>query len=172
MTYYLGEYHSYRLPNSNEINPEFHNHKCGLILDLKTLDYKGEQAVEHFLKEINSRVTIPNDFTIVIVPSSDKDNTETGVKELAQRLAKNGRIDGTSCLVRHTSIPKSSKGGPRNIGVHLNSIKVVNEQLIKGKRILLIDDVTTSGSSLNACEMLLKQAGAVQVEKLALAKTM
>lgn len=40
---------------------------------------------------------------------------------------------------------------------------------IEGRRILLIDDVITTGATLNACARTLKRAGAAQVDALALA---
>lgn len=40
---------------------------------------------------------------------------------------------------------------------------------VKGKRILLIDDVITTGATLNSCSKVLKQAGASSVTLLALA---
>ncbi len=159
------QYHPYKLPN-NEINPEFKNHNCGLILDLK----EGIQdAINHFYTSINS--SIPKDVTIVTVPSSNSENTDSGIKKLAQLLAKDGRIDGTSCLVRHTTIPKASMGGPRNIQVHLNSISIHNAHLVKGQKVILLDDVTTSGSSLDACEKILINAGVTQIAKVAIAQT-
>lgn len=42
---------------------------------------------------------------------------------------------------------------------------------IKGKNILLIDDVITTGSTINACAKVLKKAGANRVYVLSLAKT-
>jgi predicted amidophosphoribosyltransferase len=41
---------------------------------------------------------------------------------------------------------------------------------IQGKRVLLIDDVATSGATMNACASVLKSAGAVAVWGLALAR--
>lgn len=43
---------------------------------------------------------------------------------------------------------------------------------IKGKRLLLIDDVLTTGSTVNACAKILKQAGAEQVVVLTLARAL
>lgn len=44
-------------------------------------------------------------------------------------------------------------------------------ELIKNKKILLIDDVATTGSTLSECARVLKEAGAKEVRKLFLAKT-
>jgi predicted amidophosphoribosyltransferase len=45
----------------------------------------------------------------------------------------------------------------------------LNEELFE-KRVLLIDDVTTSGATLNACASVLKKAGATSVWGLTLAR--
>jgi predicted amidophosphoribosyltransferase len=42
---------------------------------------------------------------------------------------------------------------------------------LRGQRILLIDDVMTSGATLNAAAQVLKQAGAAHVSALVFART-
>lgn len=42
---------------------------------------------------------------------------------------------------------------------------------VAGKRILVVDDVTTTGSTLDACAMALKQAGAQSVYCITLARS-
>lgn len=49
---------------------------------------------------------------------------------------------------------------------------VKNPHLIKGKRILLIDDVMTSGATLNECAKMLKRNGAKQVSYLTLSRVL
>lgn len=109
---------------------------------------------------------------IAVVPSHDPAKVSSGIRDIAQTLAKRkSRIDATSCLVRHKRVNKKSDGGERSEEIDLKSISVVNEQLIAGKLVLLLDDVTTTGSSLAACRKLLLDAGAKAVQSFAIGKT-
>jgi predicted amidophosphoribosyltransferase len=109
---------------------------------------------------------------IVTVPSHDPASPGTGLKTLAGHLAKNGgRIDGSGCLVRTKKIEKLAHGGDRSQEIHLQSIVVKNVNLIKGKNILLLDDVTKTGNSLEACTLLLLEAGARSVQRATIGKT-
>ena len=45
------------------------------------------------------------------------------------------------------------------------------EETVRGKKILLIDDVYTSGSTVNECARVLKSQGALKVAVLTLART-
>ena len=47
---------------------------------------------------------------------------------------------------------------------------VKNKKLIKGKRILIIDDVYTTGSTLKECAKVLLKSGAKSVDTLTVAK--
>ncbi|HWR45794.1 ComF family protein [Sporomusa sp.] len=49
------------------------------------------------------------------------------------------------------------------------AFKVTRPELIIGKSILLVDDIFTSGITMNECSVVLKQAGAIKVKGLALA---
>jgi predicted amidophosphoribosyltransferase len=42
--------------------------------------------------------------------------------------------------------------------------------MVKDKKVLLIDDVATTGATLDACACALKKAGASQVQALTLAR--
>ena len=54
----------------------------------------------------------------------------------------------------------------------LGVYKVKNEKTIRGKVILLIDDVYTTGATLNVCSRLLKEMGAKKVFCAAIATTL
>ena len=72
-------------------------------------------------------------------------------------------------LERDVLVPKQATGGVRSVGIHLNSIKVTKD--LTGKIVCILDDVWTTGCTLNACIELVKQRGAKQAYTLAIAKT-
>jgi ComF family protein len=49
---------------------------------------------------------------------------------------------------------------------------VSNQEMIKGKNIILIDDVFTTGTTINECAKILHQAGAHEIQVLTLARAM
>lgn len=108
---------------------------------------------------------------ILVVPTHDTCNN-SGIKLLAQKIANvKNIIDATSCLIRHKTIDRLSTGGSRNSETHLQSIKILNQEVIQGKDVLLFDDISTTGNSLKACKKLLKDAGVKTVKCFVLGKT-
>jgi pyrimidine operon attenuation protein/uracil phosphoribosyltransferase len=138
------------------------------ILDLK--DGRAG-AVTHFKDIIEPE--LEDNIVIVTVPSHDPAKTGGGLKKLAAGLAKKGGrvVDGSSCLVRTTKIDKLAHGGDRSVEVHLQSVAVQNAHRIEGKNVLLLDDVTKTGNSLEACTQLLLRAGAKVVQCATIGKT-
>lgn len=51
------------------------------------------------------------------------------------------------------------------------AFEITNREAVKGRIVLLVDDVTTTGSTLNECARVLKRAGAERVFGLVLART-
>jgi hypothetical protein len=130
---------------------------------------------ESKLEEINMFSELINpllgsNFLVCVVPSHVAYASPGPLHKLSGLLTmlSSGRIDASNALIRFKTIDKLSKGGSRNLDTHMQSIKVDNPEIIKDKDILLIDDVTTSGNSLNACKNLLLAAGAKSVQCLAL----
>lgn len=139
----------------------------------RTLGLKKKKAagLTYFFDYMVKRVKKPT--AIAVVPShSPATGPTSGVHILAKRLAQAlGMMDASGCLVRHTEIEKLAGGGDRSIERHLESVKVENANLITGQKVLLLDDVTTSGNSLLACRRLLLEAGAAEVKMAALGRT-
>ena len=76
-------------------------------------------------------------------------------------------------LIRHKNTPsqqgKSRQLRQQNVNRVFNVARK-NLSLIKGKSLLLVDDVWTTGATLNACIKTLKKAGAKDVYVLTLAR--
>lgn len=70
---------------------------------------------------------------------------------------------------RHTAKQAGLSAKERRKNVN-DAFRVPNPDQVRGKRILLIDDVLTTGASANACALTLKRAGASFVAILALAR--
>ena len=78
-----------------------------------------------------------------------------------------------------TNIIKRIKDTPHQTGLSrdnrkenlLNGFEVLDKVVIKDKTILLIDDIYTTGSTLNECAKILKKHGATRVIGLTLART-
>lgn len=70
---------------------------------------------------------------------------------------------------RHTA-PQTGLGKRRRAANLKNAFKVRNSQGIHDKCILLVDDVMTTGATVDACAKVLKRAGAGQIKVLTLAR--
>ena len=51
-----------------------------------------------------------------------------------------------------------------------NVFSVIDTAKIKGKKVILIDDIYTTGSTVNECSKVLKQAGAKEICVVTIAK--
>ena len=72
-------------------------------------------------------------------------------------------------LKRFVKVTKQATGGKRSMDTHLNSIEVTKN--LAGKIVCIMDDIWTTGCTLNACIELVSQKEAKQVYVLAIGKT-
>jgi hypothetical protein len=162
-----GQYLPWGVHKQNGGTKENYPAHSGRILDLKDGD---AAAVATFKAQIEPE--LPDGIAIAVVPGHDPAKPGKGLKALAAELAKsNRRIDASGVLVRTEKIVKLAHGGDRSEEVHTKSIKVANAGLIKGKDVLLLDDVTKTGNSMRACQKILLNAGAKRVECATIGKT-
>lgn len=93
--------------------------------------------------------------------------------ELGRRLARDGKRDfDPMALVRSRATQSqgamaSAQARRRNV---LSAFKVPDPDRVRGRRVLLLDDVLTTGATAQACARALKRAGAARVHVLALAR--
>ena len=76
-------------------------------------------------------------------------------------------------LEKHVDVPaQSGMGGPAQRRANISgSYRAIDPELVAGKRILLIDDIVTTGSTLSECARILRSAGAAKVTCVTLACT-
>jgi len=91
---------------------------------------------------------------------------------LALAIAKSdGSAVATTCLVRRRRTPsqgrKSAAARQRNVA---GAFAIRRPEDVQGKRIVLIDDVFTTGATVEECARVLKRAGAARVDVLAVAR--
>jgi predicted amidophosphoribosyltransferase len=172
---HIHDYHPHKI--HGERNPRF-DAVSGQLLDLKNKAHPNyTAAVTRFSSDVRSflaqRLDGAGPFVCLVVPSSTAGRHSDGLCAILERVAKQDnrlKLQAT-CLRRHTTIPKLSRGGAREVEVHLNSIDIPLPALVSGKAVLLLDDISTSGNSMVACRQLLLQAGATTVMALAIGKT-
>ncbi len=171
---HVREYHPYWLPGRVR-NPEFRD-EDGRVLDLKCNVASGVAAAARDFARVLRPMLLPARTVLAVVPghqvSLTNRNSPLGrvvaslVDEIGPRF-----LDGSDVLVRHHTIEKLVTGGERGPEVHTGSIRVARPELVAGRCVIVLDDVTTTGNSLGACRALLREAGATRVGALALART-
>ena len=89
-------------------------------------------------------------------------------KELARRLDR--RFDGSSLKRTRDTEHQTRLGGEERRKNLRGAFKVVDPGMVRGRTILLVDDVCTTGSTLDNCQRSLEKAGAARVWRAALAR--
>lgn len=156
------DYHPYH----RGTNPDWDTNS-GLILDVKQNLPKG---INHFANILKSKLS-SNEYVICVIPTHEEGTKPSGIRSIAKRLCTPPVIDGTEVLYRVNETQKKTSGGSRNFTLEIESLQVRDKNLIMGKQVLLLDDVTTTGTSLDAGKIVLEEAGAGLVVRLALGKT-
>lgn len=146
-----------------------------LVLEFKyNKNFAAGSLLAEFLCEVISENNIGID-VIVFVPSSKKALRERGFNQceyLAKEISKRLKIDLCEDMikVKNTKEQKllSKEERYKNI---VGAFALKSERNIKNKRILLIDDVITTGATLHECEKILKLNGATSIKILTVAKS-
>lgn len=142
----------------------------GLMMDFK---YKGKSYIGRKLGDIlYDRMALEEErFDLLVpVPMYRKKKARRGYNQaeiMAGQMARRSGIPMARDLLRRDRQTLPMKGlGPFERYENLKgafSISPGNHYPIQGKRILLIDDIYTTGSTADACGIVLRQAGAERI---------
>lgn len=80
------------------------------------------------------------------------------------------KVDYTSVIKHKRTKPQVEFSGHARVKNVKDAFSVKHPEKIKGKRVVLIDDVMTTGSTLKECALALKRAGAKSVDTLTVAR--
>ena len=143
----------------------------GLIKDL-IFDFKGlydyelkDIFLEYFLDDLKLKYY---GYTITFAPSSDEDNLKRGFNHVEEMFSSLPNKK-TKLFIKKDNYKQSENKykDRKNIIDHIALIK----ENVKGlKRILIVDDVLTSGNTLLVCASLLYKEGIKEIEFLTISK--
>lgn len=144
------------------------------LLKYKFRDYS--YLYKFFSEIIINNCNLKNNYDIILpVPIHKKRKAKRGYNQselIAREIAKNINVEYSNNILTKTidTVPQSTLNQTQRMRNVLGIYKVINEQKIESKRILLIDDIYTTGSTVNECSKVLKQNGAKSVDVLTIAK--
>jgi len=183
---FLFDYYPKKDHWSSGINPK-HDIHSSRILNLKSIDEKNEAAtavngkyvlsnmdidrITYYAEQIEPLIQEYKDLVICVMPKSKKSREPSGIRMVAKKLCHTHYIDGTDIIDRPIDREPRHVDGNRDYRHELASLQITDSNLIKGKTVLLLDDIKTQGNSLNAGKTLLLSHGAKQVIMFALGKT-
>jgi predicted amidophosphoribosyltransferase len=160
-------------PSITKYSQYISDFKYNLNIDF-LVKYFTDKLIYVFDKEFMNEFKIPD--YITCEPSHISYNINDNMNKIINNLCdKFGSQNACGGLQRIKTIEKLSYGGKRDIKVHFDSINLNINKLQyninqTSKIVYVIDDVITTGHSLNACKEILEMAG-YNVRCIALGKT-
>lgn len=130
----------------------------------------------HLLLETQRRPPLDAATLVVPVPLHEERERERGFNQaavIARSIATHAHLmlDERSVVrVTHTERHRADMDARARRETVEDAFKVTRPRLVAGERVLLIDDVLTTGATVSACARALKDAGATEVFVLTVAR--
>ena len=148
-----------------------------LIIDYKFNDkaYLYKMFVNFLLKNKKIFENIKNYDTIITVTISKKRKNERGYNQsllISRNIAEKTNLElMNNCLIKTKNIIEQSKLNKEDRLQNIQGVyDLKNKKLLENRKILLIDDIYTTGSTANECSKTLRAANPDKVGILVLAK--
>lgn len=148
-----------------------------VILNYKFNDksYLYKTIVNFLLKNKKFFQIVESYDTIIPVPISRKRRKERGYNQselIAKEIAKNVFKEyNNQCLFKAKNIIEQSKLNKEERQKNIQGVyELHNKKKLQDKKILLIDDIYTTGSTVGECSKILKQAKPKKIGVLTIAK--
>lgn len=146
------------------------------VIELKKTPFL-DRRVCNLLAESEAlrRVSFNSDL-IIPVPLSKIRRAERGFNQAEVIANEIGRITGIAVdslslvRTRHTPMHRIGMDSRARQIASLKSFAVKRDQLLRGRRVLLVDDVLTSGATASACAAALKKSGSGEVNVFTIAR--
>lgn len=137
---------------------------------------KDFNSAEVLIELINEKVKeVDKDFILTYIPIGEKSMRTRGFNQ-CEYIAKeigfinNLKVQETLKKVKETEIQKTLKKEERLKNI-VGAFGIIDSDSIKNKKFILIDDVITTGATIEEGRKVLKEAGAKEIKILTLAKS-
>lgn len=137
------------------------------------LKYLSDRAVARFLAAEMAQIIDRSQFDLILhVPSDGRALRQRGYNQahlIARELARQLDLPQEAALLRTKHSPQVGLSRSQRLAAVRDNF-VVLPRLIENKRLLVVDDVLTTGATLSECARVLKSAGARSVWSAVAAK--
>ncbi len=143
---------------------------------VKQLKFDRNQSSARVIAELMSEALpyLPESTILVHNPTSTKHVRERGydqAKLLAAELASISKRRNLTLLSRINQVQQVGSKRRERLTQLQGAYRTLKPELIKGAYILLVDDVSTTGATIEQAALVLKQAGAKRVDAVVFAQT-
>lgn len=182
----LKKYLAIQIDNYNDFGTYYDKHiyffKYEGIIRKLLINYKFNEksylyrSFVNFLLKQQKVFEIIKTYDIILpVPISKKRYNQRGYNQtelIAREISKRADIKlVTNCLYKlKNNVPQSTLNKDDRIENVKNAYIIKNSKIIKDKRVIILDDIYTTGSTVNECSKLLKQNNVKEILVMTIAK--
>ena len=148
-----------------------------LIIDYKFNEksYIYKTFVNFLLKNKKIFENIKKYDTIVPVPISKKRYKERGYNQsylIAKEISKNTKLElQNRCIIKSKNVIEQSKLNKEEREKNIKGVyEIIDKENLQNKRIILVDDIYTTGNTVNECCRILQKAQPKSISVIVIAK--